>query len=58
MVAPQGEIYELFRAYAQTQFDMGNGRMMIVQRIDEALRLLRLHTPNFQLLTRRDSLEL
>jgi hypothetical protein len=57
VVAPQHEIYELFRDYAQAQLDIGNGTMMVVQRFDEALRLLGLHDPNFQPLIRRASLE-
>jgi RNase P subunit RPR2 len=31
-VAPQHDIYELFRDYAQAQLDIGNGKMMVVQR--------------------------
>lgn len=58
VVAPQHYIFGLFRDYAQAQLDIGNGTMMVVEWFEEALRLLRLHTPNFQLLTRRDSLEL
>jgi hypothetical protein len=57
-VAPQHEIYELYRDYAQAQLDLGNGKMMVVQRFDEALRLLGLHDPNFQPLLRRASLEI
>jgi hypothetical protein len=57
VVAPQQYTYELFRDHAQAQLDIGNGTMMVVQRFEEALRMLRLHTPN-QLLTRRDSLDL
>jgi hypothetical protein len=56
-VAPQHEIHELYRDYAQAQLDLGNGKMMVVERFDEALRLLGLHDPNFQPLTRRASLE-
>jgi hypothetical protein len=56
-VAPQHEIYELYRDYAQAQLDLGNGKMMVVQRFDEALRLLGLRDPNFQPLMRRASLE-
>jgi hypothetical protein len=58
VVAPQQYTYELFRDYAQAQLDIGNGTMMVVQRFEEALRLLRLHSPNFQLLMRRESLDL
>jgi hypothetical protein len=57
-VAPQHEIYELYRDYAQAQLDLGNGKMMVVQRFDEALRLLGLRDPNFQPLLRRASLEI
>jgi hypothetical protein len=56
-VAPQHEIYELFRDYAQAQLDIGNGTMMVVQRFEDALRLLGLRDPNFQPLMRRTSLE-
>src|SRR5882757_3213644 len=52
-VAPQHEIYELYRDYAQAQLDLGNGKMMVVQRFDEALRLLQLHDPDFQPVMRR-----
>ena len=55
-VAPQHEIYELYREYAQGQLDVGNGKMMVVKCLDEALRLLRLHDPDFQLVMRRDEL--
>ena len=58
VVAPQHEIHELFRDYAQAQLDIGNGKMMVVQRFDEALRLLGLRDPNFQPLMRRASLEI
>ena len=57
VVAPQHEIYELFRDYAQAQLDIGNGIMMVVQRFEDALRLLGLRDPNFQPLMRRTSLE-
>ena len=57
VVAPQHEIYELFRDYAQAQLDIGNGTMMVVQRFEDALRLLGLRDPNFQPLMRRTSLE-
>jgi hypothetical protein len=30
-VAPQHEIYELYREYAQGQLDVGNGKMMVVR---------------------------
>jgi hypothetical protein len=53
VVAPQQDIYELFRDYAQAQLDIGNGKMMVVQRFDEALRLLGLRDPNFQPLLRK-----
>jgi hypothetical protein len=52
VVAPQHDIYELFRDYAQAQLDIGNGKMMVVRRFDEALRLLGLRDPNFQPLLR------
>ena len=55
-VAPQHEIYELYREYAQGQLDVGNGKMMVVKCLDEALRLLRLHDPDFQPLMRRAEL--
>ena len=55
-VAPQHEIYELYRDDAQAQLDLGNGKMMVVKCLDEALRLLRLHDPDFQLVMRRDEL--
>jgi hypothetical protein len=58
VVAPQQYTYELFRDYARAQLDIGNGTMMVVQRFEEALRLLRLHSPNFELLMRRESLDL
>jgi hypothetical protein len=52
-VAPQHEIYELYREYAQCQLELGNGKMMVVKYLDEALRLLRLHDPDFQPVMRR-----
>jgi hypothetical protein len=55
-VAPQHEIYELYREYAQDQLDIGNGKMMVVKCLDEALRLLRLHDPDFQPLMHRAEL--
>jgi hypothetical protein len=58
VVAPQHEIYELFRDYAQAQLDIGNGTMMVVQRFEDALRVLGLRDPNFQPLMRRPSLEI
>ncbi len=58
VVAPQHDIYELFRDYAQAQLDIGNGKMMVVRRFDEALRLLGLRNPNFQPLMRRAPLEI
>jgi hypothetical protein len=56
VVAPQHDIYELFRDYAQAQLDIG--KMMVVRRFDEALRLLGLRDPNFQPLMRRAPLEI
>jgi hypothetical protein len=53
MDTPQHEIYELYREYAQGQLDLGNGKMMVVERFEEALRLLGLREPNFQPLMRR-----
>ena len=58
VVAPQQYTYELFREYAQAQLDIGNGAMMVVQRFEEALRLLGLHSPDFRFLTRREPLDL
>ena len=55
-VTPQHEIHELYREYAQGQLDVGNGKMMVVKCLDEALRLLRLHDPDFQPVMRRDEL--
>jgi len=51
-VAPQQEISELYRDYAQLQRDFGNGDMMVVQTMAEALHLLGLHDPDFQHLWR------
>ena len=47
-VVPQPEIHELYREYAQAQLDVGNGELMTVQTLAEALRLLELHDPDFQ----------
>jgi hypothetical protein len=47
-VAPQQEIYELFRDYAQAQLDFGNGELMVVRTLGEALEMLRLSNPDFQ----------
>jgi hypothetical protein len=47
-VAPQQEIYELFRDYAQAQLDFGNGELMVVRTLGEALEMLRLRNPDFQ----------
>ena len=55
-VAPQHEIYELYREYAQGQLDVGNGKMMVVKCVDAALHLLRLHDPDFQPVMRRADL--
>ena len=52
-VAPQLEIYELYRDYAQLQLEVGNGKAMVVKCLDEALRLLQLHDPDFQPVMRR-----
>jgi hypothetical protein len=52
-VAPQHEIYELYRDYAQLQLEVGNGNAMVVKCLDEAFRLLRLHDPDFQPVMRR-----
>jgi hypothetical protein len=52
-VAPQHEIYELYRDYAQLQLEVGNGKAMVVKCLDEALRLLQLHDPDFQPVMRR-----
>ena len=48
VVAPQQEIYNLYCDYAQGQLDIGNGKMMVVHTLAEALRLLGLSNPNFQ----------
>ena len=42
------EIYELYREYAQCQLELGNGKMIVVRTLPEALRLLGLSEPNFQ----------
>jgi hypothetical protein len=55
-VTPQHEIHELYCEYAQGQLDVGNGKMMVVKCLDEALRLLRLHDPDFQPVMRRAEL--
>jgi hypothetical protein len=52
-VAPQQEIRELYRD--QIQRDFGNGEMMVVQTMAEALLLLGLHNPDFQHLWRPSS---
>jgi hypothetical protein len=52
-VAPQHEIYELYRDYARLQLEVGNGKAMVVKCLDEALRLLQLHDPDFQPVMRR-----
>jgi hypothetical protein len=54
-VTPQQEIRELYRDYAQVQRDFGNGEMMVVQTMAEALLLLGLHNPDFQHLWRPTS---
>jgi len=54
-VAPQQEIREICRDYAQVQRDFGNGEMMVVQTMAEALLLLGLHNPDFQHLWRPTS---
>jgi hypothetical protein len=48
IVAPQQEIYELYRDYAQGQLDFGNGELMVVRTLVEALDLLGLSNPDFQ----------
>jgi hypothetical protein len=48
IVAPQWEIYELYREYAQIQMDVGNGKLMVVRTLAEALDLLSLNNPDFQ----------
>ena len=55
-VTPQHEIHELYREYAQGQLDISNGKMMVVKCLDEALRLLRLHDPDFQPVMRQAEL--
>jgi hypothetical protein len=47
-VVPQPEIHELYREYAQTQLDLGNGELMTVHTLPEALHLLGLYNPDFQ----------
>jgi hypothetical protein len=48
LVAPQEEIYEMYRDYAQAQLDFGNGELMVVRTLGEALKLLGLSNPTFQ----------
>ena len=48
IVAPQNEVYDLARSYANLQRDFGNFEPLIVQSFDEALRALRLNKPKFQ----------
>jgi hypothetical protein len=48
VVAPQEEIYEIYCDYAQGQLDIGNGKLMVVRTLPEALRLLGLSNPDFQ----------
>lgn len=50
-VAPQQEIYDLFRDYAQMQLDFGNGELMVVRTLAEAFELLGLFKPDFQAVT-------
>jgi hypothetical protein len=47
-VAPQQEIYGLFQEYARMQLDFGNGELMLVRTLAEALELLGLSNPDFQ----------
>jgi len=47
-VAPQQEIYDLCCDYAQGQLDIGNGKLMVVRTLPEALHLLGLSNPDFQ----------
>ena len=48
IVAPQNEVYDLARSYANLQRDFGNVEPLVVQSFDEALRAFHLKTPKFQ----------
>lgn len=48
ILAPQDEVYDLARSYANLQRDFGNVEPLVVQSFDAALRALRLKKPKFQ----------
>jgi hypothetical protein len=47
-VVPQPQIREMYQDYAQVQRDVGNGEMVLVDTLTEALHRLRLRNPDFQ----------
>jgi hypothetical protein len=47
-VVPQPQIREMYQDYAQVQRDIGNGEMVLVDTLTEALHRLRLRNPDFQ----------
>jgi len=48
IVAPQDEVYDLAKSYANLQRDFGNVEPLVVQSFEEALRVFRLKKPKFQ----------
>jgi len=44
-VVPQPQIREMYTDYAQVQRDVGNGKMVLVEPLTEALHRLRLRNP-------------
>ena len=47
-VVPQQQIREMYHEYAQVQRDIGNGEMILVETLTEALRRLGLRNPDFR----------
>jgi hypothetical protein len=47
-VVPQPQIREMYQDYAQVQRDIGNGEMVLVETLSEALRRLKLRNPDFR----------
>ena len=47
-VVPQPQIREIYHDYAQVRRDVGNGKMILVETLTEALRRLGLRNPDFR----------